>query len=197
MTDLARLSNEELVVMYQQTGDEEVFEILWKGNQGLLHQKAHSFEDSTGMEEEDLVMMAYTPFQRALNTFDGGNGAKFSTYLIACVTQYFSRIAKANNAQCRGGGAKDASYEALTEIHKEGGDETQSTFTAEYEDYSHVELIETLRALNLTEAESVAVRVLMAGGKKGDIAEILGITGASVTYHIRQLKKKLSTVYSF
>jgi RNA polymerase nonessential primary-like sigma factor len=191
------LSNEQLVVMYQQTGSEEVFEALWNQNNGLLHQKAKSFTSSTNLEEEDLVMEAYTPFQRAINTYKDSSDTKFSTYLMACVTQYFIRLANKNNAQSRGGGSVDVSYEALEEIHKEGGDVSQSSFTVECEDYSMVEFMELLNSLNLTDAERVAVEVLMEGERKGRVAEILNISNASVTYHIRQLRAKLAPVYNF
>lgn len=191
------LSNEQLVVMYQQTGSEEVFNTLWENNQGLLHQKAQSFLSSTHMEEEDLVQEAYLPFKRALDTYKSSNEAKFSTYLIACVTQYFSRLVKANNAQCRGGGSVDMSYEALEEIHKEGGDVSQTSFSVECEDYSSIEFMELLNSLELSDAERVAVEVLMEGEKKGRIAEILNISNASVTYYIRQLRAKLAPVYNF
>jgi RNA polymerase nonessential primary-like sigma factor len=64
--------------------------------------------------------------------------------------------------------------------------------TVECEDFLDVEFFELVEDLNLNEKEKVAGRVLMAGGTKGDVAEVLKCTPATATYYFRNLKKKFN-----
>ena len=50
--------------------------------------------------------------------------------------------------------------------------------------------MDLLDSLQLNDKEQVAVNILMAGGAKGEIAKALNITNATVSWHIKNLKKK-------
>ena len=87
-------------------------------------------------------------------------------------------------------GTAPDSLDRLSEINKEGGTETDSTFEVECKDFSSVEFMDLLDSLQLNDKEQVAVNILMAGGAKGEIAKALNITNATVSWHIKNLKKK-------
>lgn len=82
------------------------------------------------------------------------------------------------------------SIDRLQEINKDGGTETDSSFTVEVEDFKMVEFMELLNSLNLNEKEQIAVNVLMSGGKKGDVAKALKCTPATANYYFKSIKKK-------
>lgn len=184
--------NEELVLMYRETRDDCYLQKLIKQNTGLLSILANSYLDSIpNSEYEDLISESYIPMLKAIEDFDESVGA-FSTLLKVYVRQHFNLIYNHATRKKRHTGSTPVSYESLVEIRKECGCEGECSFTVECEDFLDVEFFELVEKLNLNEKEKVAVRVLMAGGTKGDVAEVLKCTPATATYYFRNLRKKFN-----
>ena len=127
---------------------------------------------------------------RAIEDYDPEQGVAFSTLLKVYVRQHLNRLYNEATRQKRFTGTTPDSLDRLSEINKEGGTETDSTFEVECKDFSSVEFMDLLDSLQLNDKEQVAVNILMAGGAKGEISKALNITNATVSWHIKNLKKK-------
>lgn len=185
------LKNEDLVILYRETKNEKYLQELITQNTGLLNIIVGSYVTSIpNAEREDLISESYIPMLRAIEDFDPALGLTFSNLLKVYVKQHLNRIYNEATRQKRYDGSTPVSYESLVEINKEGGDSTETTFTVECADISSVEFMDLLNSLNLSEKEQVAVNVLMAGGKKGDVARILHCTPATANYYFKNIKKK-------
>jgi len=186
------ITNEELVLMYRESGNDAYLQKLIKQNTGLLSILVNSYLESIpNAEFEDLMSESYIPLIKAVRDFDENVGS-FTTILKAYVRQHLNRLYNEVTRKKRFNGSSPVSYESLVEIRKEGGDVTETTFTVECEDFLEVEFLELLKTLNLSEKEEVAVKILMAGGTKGDVARVLNCTPATATYYFRNLRKKFN-----
>ena len=166
-------SNEELVKMYQCSGNENYLQELITQNVGLMKSWAMNYAKTLPQwEVEDLISEAYFPLLNAVRDYKEDGGCKFSTFLRVYVSQHYNRI-----------------YQQATR-QKRFTSSAPESFEVECEDFHSVELMQFLDNLELNEKERVAVNVLMDGGTKGDIAKELSITPASVTYYIKSIKNK-------
>ena len=184
-------TNEQLVVIYRESRDEAYLQELMEQNTGLLNILVGSYVNSIPHAEyEDLISESYIPMLRAIEDFDPNMGLKFSSLLKAYVRQHLNRLYNEATRQKRFTGSLPVSYDGLAEINKEGGEETDSSFTVECEDIKSVEFLELLSSLKLSEKEQVAVKILMAGGKKGEVAKALQCTPATANYYFKSIRKK-------
>lgn len=81
MMKLSDLSNEEIVLQYQ-NGNQQALSALVEKNQGLVRSRASYFYKSHGndLELEDLVQSGMLGMIRAADKFDASLGYKFTTY---------------------------------------------------------------------------------------------------------------------
>jgi DNA-directed RNA polymerase sigma subunit (sigma70/sigma32) len=183
--------NEDLVKLYKETRNEKYLQELITQNTGLLNILVGSYVTSIpNAEREDLISESYIPMLRAIEDFNPSLGLTFSNLLKVYVRQHLNRIYNEATRQKRYTGSTPVSYESLVEINKEGGDVTDSYFTVECEDITSFEFRELLKSLKLNDKEQVAVDVLMAGGKKGDVAKALKCTPATANYYFKSIRKK-------
>lgn len=193
-------SNEELVKMYRESGNESILQEIITQNVGLMNKWAVSFASSIpNAEIEDLVSEEYFPLRKAINDFDESKGVCFATLLKVYVQQHFKRIYNQETRKKRFTGSIPDSYEGLMEKASEDGyGALGSSFTVECKDYSSIEFSEFLDSLDLNEKEQVVVRVIMGGGNKVDVAKTLQITSASTTYYIKRIREKfISAGYEY
>ena len=184
-------NNEELVKLYRDSRDEAYLAELISQNTGLINILVSSYLvtiPNAGLE--DLVSESYIPMLKAIEDFDEEQGFSFSTLLKAYVRQHLNRLYNEATRKKRFMGSLPDSIDRLQEINKDGGTETDSSFTVEVEDFKMVEFMELLNSLNLNEKEQIAVNVLMSGGKKGDVAKALKCTPATANYYFKSIKKK-------
>ena len=184
-------NNEELVKLYRDSRDEAYLAELISQNTGLINILVSSYLDTIpNAELEDLVSESYIPMLKVIEDFDEEQGFSFSTLLKAYVRQHLNRLYNEATRKKRFMGSLPDSIDRLQEINKDGGTETDSSFTVEVEDFKMVEFMELLNSLNLNEEEQIAVNVLMSGGKKGDVAKALKCTPATANYYFKSIKKK-------
>lgn len=187
----SKRTNEELVVAYRTTRNEQYLEELINQNKGLMYMIVEPFVHSIPNSElEDLTSEAYIPMLNAIEDFDEERGLTFSNLLKVYVRQHLSRLYNEATRQKRYNGSTSMSYESLAEINREGGSEGDSFFTVECEDFNSVEFMALISSLGLNEKEQVAVNVLMAGGTKGEVAKAFRCTPATANYYFKQLRKK-------
>ena len=183
--------NEDLVVLYRNTGDEKYLQELITQNKGLIRILVESYVSSIpNYELEDLISESYIPMLKAIDDFDESRGLTFSNLLKVYVRQHLNRLYNKETRKKRYTGSTPVSYEGLSEINKESGDVTDTHFVVECKDINSIEFRDLLDSLDLNEKEQVAVNVLMAGGTKGEVAEALDCTPATATYYFKSIRKK-------
>lgn len=191
LQDITGLSNEELVRYYRESKNERYLAEIIRKNTPLLRMLVDPYLATIpNSEYEDLIAESYIPLVRAMEDFDEARGWAFITLLKAYVRQHLNRLYKEATRKKRYTGSTPISYEALTEINKEGGCEMDSYFTVECEDVRAFEFQELLKSLHLNEKEQVVVNVLMDGGTKGEVAKALNVTPATANYYFKSIKKK-------
>ena len=184
-------SNEELVKLYKDSRDEAFLAELISQNTGLINILVSSYLDTIpNAEMEDLISESYIPMLKAIEDFDEAQGFSFSTLLKVYVRQHLNRLYNEATRKKRFMGSLPDSIDRLQEINKDGGTETDSSFTVEPEDFKMVEFMDLINSLGLNEKEKVAVNILMAGGKKGDVAKALSCTPATANYYFKSIRKK-------
>lgn len=178
MQEIKGIETEELVVMYQNTHDEEYLQEILRRNKGLLHTWAYDYRNIPFYEIEDLEAEGTIALWKAVESFDPSRGVRFTSSLKGFVRQSYNRLYKEVTRAKRYDGSEPASYEELEDINKEG---------FKVDDYTELEIKEFIDSLAGT-AQTVAV-LLLEGFSKSDIARELKITPASTTYHIKRLLK--------
>ena len=185
-------SNEELVKMYRESGNERFLQELITQNVGIMNKWAVSYASSIpNAEVEDLVSEEYFPLRKAINDYEESKGVSFASFLKVYVSQHFNRLYNKETRQKRFTGIAPDSYEGLLEKASEDGYGSLGTsFTVECNDYSSIEFIDFLNSLELNEKEQVVIQVLLEGGNKVDVAKTLSITSATTTYYIKRIREK-------
>ena len=184
-------NNEDLVRNYKESRDESFLAELIERNTPLLRILVEPYLATIpNSEYEDLIAESYIPMLKAIDDFDESRGLAFTTLLKAYVRQNLNRLYNEATRKKRYTGSTPISYDALTEINKEGGCEMDSYFTVECEDVRAFEFQEFIRSLFFNDREQVAVNVLMSGGSKGDVAKALNCTPATANYYFKSIKKK-------
>ena len=184
-------NNEDLIRNYKESGNEIFLEELIKKNTPLLRLLVEPYVATIpNSEYEDLIAESYIPMLKAIEDFDETRGLAFTTLLKAYVRQNLNRLYNEATRKKRYTGSTPISYEALTEINKEGGCELDSHFTIECEDVRDFEFQDLIGSLSLNEKEQVAVRVLICGGSKGEVAKALKCTPATANYYFKSIRKK-------
>lgn len=183
--------NEMLVKNYKENRDESYLAELIKQNTPLLRILVTPYLSSIPHSEyEDLIAESYMPMLKAIEDFDEARGLAFTTLLKAYVRQNLNRLYNEATRKKRYTGSTPVSYEALTEINKEGGCEMDSYFTVECADVKEFEFQDLINSLSLNDKEQVAVTILMDGGSKGDVAKALNCTPATANYYFKSIRKK-------
>ncbi|MCL1696378.1 RNA polymerase sigma factor [Lysinibacillus sp. BPa_S21] len=77
---MKKLTNEELVELYQIDGNELAFEELYKRNQGLIHKVINKFSNVIVISKEDVKSACVLGFVRAAKAYSKDNKCKFSSY---------------------------------------------------------------------------------------------------------------------
>lgn len=184
-------NNEDLIKNYKETGNELFLEELIKKNTPLLRILVEPYLSTIpNSEYEDLISESYIPMLKAIEDFDESRGLAFITLLKAYVRQNLNRLYNEATRKKRYTGSALTSYEALTEINKEGGCELDSHFTIECEDVKGFEFQYLISSISLNEKEQIAVHILMEGGSKGDVAKALSCTPATANYYFKSIRKK-------
>ncbi|MCL1700738.1 sigma-70 family RNA polymerase sigma factor [Lysinibacillus sp. Bpr_S20] len=77
---MEKLTNEELVLVYQSESNELAFEELYKRNQGLIFEVIKKFKGTKVINSEDVISDCNLAFSRSVQTFNTSKSCKFSTY---------------------------------------------------------------------------------------------------------------------
>lgn len=176
-TKLQDLSNEELVAMYQKTHSEEYLKMLMFNNKGLIFILASGYS-IPDYDLEDLLEEGYVALWKAADNYNPARGCTFTTALKGYVTQAYNRLYTHAHRAKRSNGELLLSWERLNNINKE------PSYTDDLTSLTIEELLEAL-----TGATKSVAALLISGLSKGEIAKAMGITAASVSYHVKKIQK--------
>ncbi len=170
---------EELVVMYQSSHNESYLQEIIRRNNGLLHKWVYDYRNIPTYDDADLLEEGYIACWKAVEHFDPDKGYTFTSCLKGYIRQRFNRLYNEATRKKRYTGSEPVSWEDLEEINKE--------YSVEFDLLNDLEVREFINSLE-GKVQYIAIKLLQ-GYSKGDIARALGITGASLTYHIKRLQQ--------
>lgn len=176
-TKLQDLTNEELVAEYQKTHNDECLKMLMLNNKGLIFILASNYS-IPDHDLEDLMEEGYIALWKAADNYDPSRGYAFTSLLRGFVQQTYNRLYTNAHRAKRDGGEMPLSWEELEDINKE------QSYT---DDHTALAMEEIIGAL--TGATKSVAALLISGLSKGEVAKALGITAASVSYHVKKIQK--------
>lgn len=179
-------TNEDLVIEYQTTHNEDLFRALLEKNTGLLHIIVMDYRIPK-YEIEDLLSESYIALIKAVDNFDPTRGVTFTTALKVFVRQHLNRLYNEVTCQKRYNGMDPASYEELVEIHK---DDVRGL---DCDRFSQIEVDEYLEGLEAK--DRYMVTLLLMGYSLSDCAKAFHVANSSITWRIKRIRKNY-TAYS-
>lgn len=181
-------TNEELIKAYKESRDESYLKELIEANKGLINLLVSTYLTSIPNSElEDLTSESYIPMLRAIEDYDPEQGVAFSTLLKVYVRQHLNRLYNEATRQKRFTGTTPDSLDRLSEINKEGGTETDSTFEVECKP----QLRMFLQMINKDEKDKDKQVQLWERGLT-DIKNLIGLAGEYGDLTKRDIKIKRS-----
>lgn len=184
--NLQERTNEDLVIEYQTTHNEDLFRALLEKNTGLLHIIVMDYRIPK-YEIEDLLSESYIALIKAVDNFDPTRGVTFTTALKVFVRQHLNRLYNEVTCQKRYNGMDPASYEELVEIHK---DDVRGL---DCDRFSQIEVDEYLEGLEAK--DRYMVTLLLMGYSLSDCAKAFHVANSSITWRIKRIRKNY-TAYS-
>ena len=173
-------TNEDLVIEYQTTHNEDLFRALLEKNTGLLHIIVMDYRIPK-YEIEDLLSESYIALIKAVDNFDPTRGVTFTTALKVFVRQHLNRLYNEVTCQKRYNGMDPASYEELVEIHK---DDVRGL---DCDRFSQIEVDEYLEGLEAK--DRYMVTLLLMGYSLSDCAKAFHVANSSITWRIKRIRK--------
>lgn len=163
---------------------------LVEKNMGLVYYIAHSFQNSTGLEYDDLVQEGMVGLVKAARTFDESRGFLFSTYAGNCIQKEILAYMKRQRKHKR-----DISINQ--DIRGTDGapmEEILGYSQKEYENVWKRDLLERcIRSLNQSQREIVLL-YYGKGLKQKEIAKQLGISQGQVCRIIKRCLEKMRKI---
>ena len=173
-------TNEDLVIEYQTTHNEDLFRALLEKNTGLLHIIVMDYRIPK-YEIEDLLSESYIALIKAVDNFDPTRGLTFTTALKVFVRQHLNRLYNEVTCQKRYNGMDPASYEELVEIHK---DDVRGL---DCDRFTQIEVDEYLEGLEAK--DRYMVTLLLMGYSLSDCAKAFHVANSSITWRIKRIRK--------
>ena len=192
-------STEELVVMFK-AGDQEAFNALMEATEPLRYKVAQSFLNIPNSELEDLMQEGAILMSKAAIVYIPDGGAAFTTYLYSRLQKLYSDIFRAETAEKRNPHGMLMSFDQMdsnSEYEEEGNTLGNEFFSVECEDYSMIEIMETLKTLALSGNEEITIRMLIDGKSKPEIAELLNVKAPTVHSYVKRAGQKLKMCGAF
>ena len=173
-------TNEDLVIEYQTTHNEDLFRALLEKNTGLLHIIVMDYRIPK-YEIEDLLSESYIALIKAVDNFDPTRGVTITTALKVFVRQHLNRLYNEVTCQKRYNGMDPASYEELVEIHK---DDVRGL---DCDRFTQIEVDEYLEGLEAK--DRYMVTLLLMGYSLSDCAKAFHVANSSITWRIKRIRK--------
>ena len=191
--------NEELVEMFK-AGDEMAFEVLMESTEKIRYKVAQDYLNIPGSELEDLLQDGVMLLVKAAYQYNPDKGAAFSTFLYSRLQKLYKDQFRAETADKRNAHGMVLSYDQLnenSEYDEEGDTLGNEIFSVEVEEYSIIEIRETIKRVSLSKNEDKVIRMLMDGKTKKEIADFMKVKSPSVHTYVHRAGEKLKIAGAF
>lgn len=199
------MNNEELVVLYQRTGDITVRNQIIEQNTRLACKVASKFSDSAwrrGLEVDDLLSSAVEGMIEAMKRFDAKRGLRFSTYAFirmhsrvrrqieqTMLVRVPSAIHDEYLKQPEGNNLNPLVGSFVFGTHYSKRLESDGIEDSASGPGTNIEFLDSLRVLS-SNAQAVS-RLLMKGFGRSEIIKQLGLSKRGYTRACEEIKKFL------
>lgn len=202
--NLSKMTNEELISLYQQTKDDNVFTVLYNKNINTIKDTTRKFYeiDKVLYSYEDYEQIASIAFFKAVNSFDPSKGCKFTTLLYPTIRHAITKqIKKTKSIKNNGNGR---GYYHVSNTEKVMKDEVNSyefgeTYAYESKVFDEAnadrlieeEFIQTFENIksNLNEHDLILLENIIKGKTQSDIGSEMGLTRQRVSQKVAKLRK--------
>ena len=143
-----------------------------------------------GVSEEDKASWAVEELHKALLAYDAARGASVQVFFSRCLNNRLRSETQSLNRHRRKANTNCQEFEAMSEI--------SAAYTESA--YAHVELVETLAQLNLSDRELDYCKIVMdyyPHVKDTDIAKSFGVSSAAIHYLKEGIEQKLRSTSLF
>lgn len=187
--ELGSLGDNELVELSQRRSDpvlgKRAVSTLISRYLRLVRKKAYRFARDYA-EPEDLAQEGLLSFLNAVNAFDPGRGAKFSSFAEACVTNGIRSAATRLRKNA------EQSMAGETDKNAEDGSSPENIW---FEKEKMLDIYDGIKSV-LSELEWNIFKLYLGGLSYGEISERLDIPVKSVDNAVFRVRKKLRVLFS-
>jgi len=195
---MEKLTNEELVGLYQNENNELAFEELYKRNQGLIFEVIKKFKGAKVINKEDISSDCNLAFSRAAQTFDTSKDCKFSTY---CYSIMVREVLKSlNNASRKKRNPSKFKFASLNENvkvidHTEGSKlidilDASDSDVLHKKDYTYLHnAIEYAKTWIIEKYHPYLLPLLFRETTTNEIAPLIGVSPRTVHYTMTMFRE--------
>lgn len=183
-----------LIVKYQKTNDEKIFEILLKQYEGMIYNIIHKYKKSLMNSQEDLYQISSITLLKALETFDVNKECKFSTYSSKAITNEINKALRLFKTKKRNADVKSLDY-VLTDDEKgmtiietiRSNDDTEEIIMKKVEKEFILDYLEYCKEKTPRRYEQV--ELLLKGYNTLEVAEILECSHQTISQNFKRFCK--------
>lgn len=187
-TEMADLTYNELVALYQQNEDGSVFAEIFCRLYTLIVRKSQKYP---ALIMEDKVSYALYTLAKAIRTYNLEKApSKFVSYAMLCIEREFISSYHSQNSESR-------KIQYFTSVESDASDEESRPIEKMYEDtrsknaFDNVDFELVYKDLDLTESEMFFIEGVLKGMSSVEIAAAWGVTPARIHIIKDSLRKKL------
>lgn len=183
-----------LIVKYQETNNEKIFEILLKQYEGMIYNIIHKYKKSLMNSQEDLYQISSITLLKALETFDVNKECKFSTYLSKAITNEINKALRLFKTKKRNADVKSLDYvlpddeKGMTIIETiRSNDDTEEIIMKKVEKEFILDYLEYCKEKTPRRYEQV--ELLLKGYNTLEVAEILECSHQTISQNFKRFCK--------
>lgn len=180
--------DDNTLVTLAKSGDSVALSKLIERYSNIVFQKANSFNNLNGLENEDLYQEGMIGFVSSIYSFDETRGAKFSTYsVVSAVNKMLTAIRDSNN---------ESSMPMIAYVSLDDSLEllSHSPSPEEFAIYRD-ELAKVMEYIedNLSKMERKVFKLILLGVSYSEIADIIDCSVKSVDNSVQRIRRKIRT----
>lgn len=183
-----------LIVKYQETNNEKIFEILLKQYEGMIYNIIHKYKKSLMNSQEDLYQISSITLLKALETFDVNKECKFSTYSSKAITNEINKALRLFKTKKRNADVKSLDYvlpddeKGMTIIETiRSNDDTEEIIMKKVEKEFILDYLEYCKEKTPRRYEQV--ELLLKGYNTLEAAEILQCSHQTISQNFKRFCK--------
>lgn len=193
--ELKTKTNEELVALFVNEGNEKAFEVLMKNTEAVRVSLANKYE-VPGMDNDDLVQEGVMEMLKKINTFKPEKAA-FTSFLYCVIDNRYKNLYNSVTCGKRNLLDTDSMEQIESNADGEGSNSGSLHFSIICEEFERLELINLIDNLNLSNKERIVARFLAEGWDKPDIAQETGMSNNMVCVLSKRIGKKMILAGAF